>query len=729
MKKIETVFNKMVLTGLFILTLSILAVACKYLRITSPFMKAELGPSIKRCYVILIGVLLIGGVLYYAYKAIVKQTDRHTKLLSIMIFAVIIVLQIVYLTIITKAYPKTDNYTVLTSCMKMAREGRLYIENSSGYFANYTNNYFIVFFLYGFFRVMLFFKVDDLWNAVIVLNVLMIDLGILLTYYSVVKLRGLRQGCFIMFLIAICPTTYEWLTFTYTNTMSIPFAMALLYLAVSYREKKSRKAQTVSILLMGIIAGIGYLLRATIIIPVIAACIYLIFEIIRMPKEDKKFKHSLLAVGGFLLIFLLIIKGFGMTQKGYLSDPETKGRYPITHWLMLGVSESGGFSKEDSRFTSSFKEYDQKKEANMKEIKERLTERNLFKLYFTKLERVWADGSDECLGFNRRDTSEHSLFKYVNGNRNFVYVIYMQAYRVITLLGILLAIIKLWRTKKEQGMFLYALTLFGAILFFLLWEANTKYSISFLFIMLMLFEYGMESMDGACAKNMSPSIKYVVIAVTALAFLINGQVIISHAKQFTEKKTVMTNYIFEGKEMAYVKYKPNLDHATKLVQQFETMGKFNTIEISAKKEAAKADHKASPAVYKISLLNEDGITISEKTISTKDVHRNGVIKLECKTDLKHRKQKYTLVIERTSGNVNTLSFGHANSINFDYITGGSLTSDGMEQKNDLYMQVYQKEEETYVSKKAYYSIAGLILVLHAGLLGMMILQLKKKETV
>ncbi|MDO5292841.1 MAG: glycosyltransferase family 39 protein [bacterium] len=303
MKKTETIFRRFVLGLLLLLSMDILYISLKNIRFTSVAMKRELSSKVMLVSIIILGMIILGGVIASVYKGIQVLSLRNVKIISACLFLCIMLAELFYVTFITKAYPRSDNYTVLTSAMEMARNGHFQLQNSTGYFSQYTNNYFIVFLLYGFFRVILFFHIENLWNAVIALNIIMIDLAVLVTYMTVKKMHGQRQAGFVMFLTAICPTTYEWITFTYTNTLSLPFCMLLLYLAIGYKDVTKRKWKVLHLLLMALLAGIGYLIRATIIIPVVAVSIYFLFQTANGKADKKAISRVACTLGIFLLGF------------------------------------------------------------------------------------------------------------------------------------------------------------------------------------------------------------------------------------------------------------------------------------------------------------------------------------------------------------------------------------------------------------------------------------------
>lgn len=408
-----------------------------------------------------------------------------------------------------------------------------------------------------------------------------------------------------------------------------------------------------------------------------------------------------------------------------MTDPDKSGRLPITHWIMLGLSETGGFNGEDLKYTNHFKTIEEKQEANSKEIKKRLTNSNLIELFQNKLLRVWGDGSDECFDFNRRDTTKHTLFSFINGNRNIVFVIYVQAYRALMFFAIILAVLWMLFCNKKDDLFLFALTLLGAMTFFLIWEANVKYSISFIFVLLILMGNGIQNVEMVLSKektgkvfiseNMRTKIYYSLVILCIAALLVNIQLMITKMDNFTERKYSFTNYTFEGTRKVEARYNKGILGENMLAQTFVTDNAFNRVEVIAR----KLNTKEKSTVYTMSLLGEQGELIATSDFTVSDLSKENLIQLKCNVKRKKEVHKYQLTLRKKNSGGDTLAFGELNSKEFDYINDGVLTVNDVAQQEDLYLQVYEKTEQTYTSKKRYLIIYGAILMLQIGTCGLM----------
>ena len=62
----------------------------------------------------------------------------------------------------------------------------------------------------------------------------------------------------------------------------------------------------------------------------------------------------------------------GIRYTAHYYAPERSGNFPVTHWLMMGLSADGTFQLEEEQYTQSFLTKSQKVHANLGKIKERL---------------------------------------------------------------------------------------------------------------------------------------------------------------------------------------------------------------------------------------------------------------------------------------------------------------------------------------------------------------------
>ena len=100
-------------------------------------------------------------------------------------------------------------------------------------------------------------------------------------------------------------------------------------------------------------------------------------------------------ISGICLCALLVLCFCGIRSTAHYYAG-TFGNFPVTHWLMMGLSADGTFQLEEEQYTQSFLTKSQKVHADLGKIKERLIDYGISGLArhsLRKLAVTWGDGS------------------------------------------------------------------------------------------------------------------------------------------------------------------------------------------------------------------------------------------------------------------------------------------------------------------------------------------------
>ena len=215
-----------------------------------------------------------------------------------------------------------------------------------------------------------------------------------------------------------------------------------------------------------------------------------------------KFKNFLIValtvVVGFgvpLFTFNTIIKNSGIITKEQYYDYE----YPPTHWVMMGLNTLGGYSPEDSKFTSSIIGKDNKVKAHLEEIKNRIDEYNskditkgevtLISHLGRKVVWTWEDGTYYITHHIKKPINKYPFLRnYLdkNGKHHFRFVLYCCAYQLFLIFMMSMSGLKAIIEKKLTPTTLFRIVVFFTLVFFSIWEARSRYlfNVSPLFIIL-----------------------------------------------------------------------------------------------------------------------------------------------------------------------------------------------------------------------------------------------------
>lgn len=453
-------------------------------------------------------VLLMAAGIILAFAWLAHGLSLGGRRTSALLFFGIIAMQVFFLAMVSRPMSIADPARVQNEALEMLRYHGGQMNPDNIYVQNYPNNYILIIMFYYFYRILAFMGITKVWIPTILLNVCCIDLGIYLTYASARKIKGDGVANLTLFLFLLCPTTYLWLTSAYTNTISFPFLMGILYLGLDVEKIRSQRRAVVRIILLGALMVVGYFVRPTTAIAAIALILYRSVRLFQKNKgvlecrEDGGSFDWRGSFGKFAVKFLLLMCVCGITWLGcdrlignHVDRERFTGKFPAIHWIMMGMNggSQGGYSREDRLYTGSFPELEDKRRADLARLKQRFGYMGISgvgKQLVEKLNRVWALGDDDGIANAKYAYSFPPLYSYFLGKDHVWFGFYMQAFRIGMFFLMISALLGQLRERKCMPVFLYALTFLGAVCFFLLWEAGKRYNICFNGICLFLMSVG-----------------------------------------------------------------------------------------------------------------------------------------------------------------------------------------------------------------------------------------------
>ena len=654
-----------------------------------------------RLYFLLAAFLLL-CIDIIVYKFIKKSNDKKIKFFNIFLFIFLVIGQ-VFLISSFNTTQITDPFYIDDYAIAIANGIDKVVDNDwSTYFVNYTNNNLVFMFTLRLIQISNFLGIHNYITFLNVVNAILIDLSIVFTYFIAKDEKDKKFASFVLFLSIFNPLNYVMIFWPYTTTYSLPFMTGLILLWIKLRKGTSNKYILYSVLL-GLTISIGYLMRPTLIIPLIALIMIYLFDLINKKCTFNK-KTSIIC--GIVLVsmissFLLV----NLDIKKYIHGQENA--FPTTHWIMIGLYGDGTIKTEYNKYTASFKTREEREKATTDAIVKTLHEYKLpglFKHTLKKLPVTWNDGTSYYMIRMRQDRSPSELYNWIVGDKNDICVLYAQAFRIVTLVSMLYFFAKKYDDKKYGPIDLYSLTLFGAILFYLIWEAKYAYSIPFLPIMLILQAKGIELIidkEKSVGRIAKRRVFLLVLAATMSLMLIDYG-------DYVKKPYTYRNYsVYSGNTAArrfFNIYKYNYT----LKQEFYARTKFNKISFHVRKL------EDNDTKYFISLKYKDK-TIYKTSVNRSDVESDdSFITITVPDDIanKLKKGKYTIIIEKDKDkakDVDSIGWGYILAKALDSYDGVLTINDKVHQ-NDLFIRVYYlNTTDTYMSKTAYFVIYGLVL--------------------
>lgn len=166
--------------------------------------------------------------------------------------------------------------------------------------------------------------------------------------------------------------------------------------------------------------------------------------------------------------------------------------HPLAH---DGIVSRWNLSAQRGTVYAKFPDEVPKVHANLGKIKERLIDYGISGLArhsLRKLAVTWGDGSARYYLRTGENDRVQPLTLLDSEQTDFM-IVYCQAFRLATMLLAAVSLLSKHGKRLEDPLFPVVLTVFGGIVFYLLWEAKAEYSIPFIPILLCLSADGVQA--------------------------------------------------------------------------------------------------------------------------------------------------------------------------------------------------------------------------------------------
>lgn len=364
-------------------------------------------------------------------------------------------------------------------------------------FLSTVNDYF---YMYPYQRMLpvllaLFYKVTHLFGfnfntSSVLLAVINVNLAVFLMLMLIKKSLGYAAVIIGIIFTALFVPFYLSPIFYYTDTMSILYPIAMLYIAYSFINNKYKKYIKYAIL-TGIVLFIGSSIKFTVIIIFISIIIFLFISIFTN-KEYKKniLIYILISIISFSFLNIMVNVLFTSFAAKNILFAENKNNIeslPKMYWIAMGSNDIrlGAWNAEDAKNIASAKvSKDEKNRMAVDTFIYRLQKYGLqgyIKFVTDKLTWMFGDGSfflplsiASLINKNKKDNFLSNTFVY--DSVNYSYMIYFaQAVWVIILYLILKSFFMniYSQTIKIDDIILVATV--GLLIFFTFWESRSRY--------------------------------------------------------------------------------------------------------------------------------------------------------------------------------------------------------------------------------------------------------------
>ena len=639
-------------------------------------------------------VLIVGSIIYLLllnklYKVITKLDNKKKKI----IVGILLGLQFILLLIsafVISSIPQVDLIHILTEINSLNDTGSIL---NSVYYSVYPNNRFLLIILYG------LQKIIPVSNQILfsLLSTICISVMSLFTYKTVNKVWDLNKGLLSLFICVLSPIFYLYVSYYYTDVLMLPFASILIYLIVKTKDEKNLKSNVLYGSLIGIIAIIGYKIRAVAIFILVAYFVYLIFT-----------KKTLIVLKKFAPIIIgaiLTITCICTIENKFFTNVNVDKEFPMTHWIMMGVNGKsyGYYSQDDYNLSSSASNVSERTDLNIKEIKNRLSDLGPFgtvKLLVVKLVSVWGKGDYSYQKYLELVNDFNPSYSYLLEDKNIVINYLLQFSKIVVMFMAIISLINIYKSGKKS---IIAISLFGAVFFYLVWEVCPRYGLSFLPWLILIGTCSYDTLNTNYEKfKFYKYFKCIILVLTLalFAFSFNKYTGISYKENIVAKDSVTkVKYISLNKEAV-------------ITQTVDLYDNFNKIRLKFKV------NEIDDATYKLELITKNEV-VYEKDFKKNDLKEKRYT--DFYLDKTYEGGSYTLRL--SSDSTSDLEVYIAYKEKFDYYPNGILEVNGNEETGDLMFEVVNNEERGIYTYVEYMTIMILTL-------GMEVIVLfRKKEEV
>ena len=649
------------------------------------------GLLIIACSILFISVIVL--VYKFIEKLNKRKCDSLILILSILFFAVLLLWSLNY-----QALPTYD-LTHINDIVKNMFNNNSHIIGSNSYISQYPHQIplIVLFYLVHFVSNIINVPFE---NMLIIYNCLMISLSSYLIYKIVDKYIGYRIAFIAFLLFILIPDFYLYASYCYTDIISMPYMLLGLYFLVHLDDNKLKNK--IYIFLSALFFFISIKLRVVNCFILIAFILYLLL--------NKKILLHIKKIALFLLIIISLNLIYSKSVYSFFDIKIDKNlKLPATHWIMMGsnVDNDGSYLKDDVFNTISEKN---KIKYNFKIIKERFKKADS-RFYYNKLRRVWSVGDYGILTHYRNMNKYDYSYNFLNGPGSIIVRYIQQILKFIIYFFFLITIIKQLFVKddKESYSQIYIFSIFGAIIFYLIWEAQIRYSFSFFPLILIGGIISVKDLEKIFDLNILVinnkkigfyNIKKGLFIFSCIVFFLSLIIFYKNFCYNKSKRQIIKENQPAGSPVTAIKIVDK-----KFKQTFSASGNFNTISLLFYSDNLKENLK-----YVFELYNDSDELLYKKEFNAKDAINVKYKKFYPNIKSKGKHKYYFLIYSNSATEENNVSLLAYNvdscshlysSKGYDINPDASSFYDDKVICNELRYSVYEEKKKSIFSKKFY----------------------------
>ncbi len=471
------------------------------------------NPHISNLILLAIGLIVVFALGFLYVKFFKKKLYRITpKCFNITLGISFVVIFAIQLLIVYNIYfPASWDVEVLRKASDLISSGMKMGKDfpHQSYFLAYNNNVFLLGVISLIKRVSVIIPGLSKEATVVLFNIICVNLSgvfTILTINRVIRRRGVTL--FALFAYALLIMFSPWMMVPYTDTLSIVIISFLIYLYVRIRTRNMMsKREMLDWFLLFFVGVVGYFIKPTTVIVLIAIVITELYRFLSL--KDRINKHRIICLVMVMVgVTCAFFVNIGVNKYlRYEANEELKT--PATHFMMMGLNKkkNGTYRRKDIVYTTSFKTQKEKKDANFKEIKKRLSEYGLSG-YIVLLEKktlenynngTFAWGVEGDFFMHAKQKSKNvftdflkSVFYFDRENYSIFANVEQCIWITLLFFAVFISFRRRWLFSEVELVMILSVT--GITIFTLLFEARARYLYSFVPVFITLSMMGLDNL-------------------------------------------------------------------------------------------------------------------------------------------------------------------------------------------------------------------------------------------
>ena len=436
------------------------------------------------------GFLLLGRRLSGMEEKRLERTAKRAKAA----YLIVLFAAQVLLGWLLEYTPAGDNFMLFSGSKMLALEGDFTNYPDFGlYLARFSNQWGFLLMMTGAFRALAALGIQNFFMAFVVILAALHTLGFASLLSMAKRFRGARGQLMMIAILSLCLPVWLAASVLYTDTFSMPFVILALDCALRALTAQTGKKQAGFALFCGALTLVGGQIKMTAAIVLMAAAIVWLLSM-----------KPLRALALALACFAMMLGGGAAVRQVMLDrviDPQVHAQQhtPTIHWIMMAIPTGDnpyGLNTGDYGITWGMMDEGATKQEVMDSIYTRMKDRIYTLRYPNRLVKaaLQKNASALCDGMfgltemlDDKPVRENIVSAFVLEGRRFYAVcgaaatgVYM-AHMLFALLGCLRDI-----RRRDVSLSPAYIAMFGMMLFLMIWEARSRYLLSFVPVLLLL---------------------------------------------------------------------------------------------------------------------------------------------------------------------------------------------------------------------------------------------------